>query len=167
MVEYCWLYKALSLFKLKDDLKTSRKKAYAEGKSKNLRIQWESYLLFCFYFRISSLPASTETLSLYVQFLSRTFKSSNSIKNYISGVKSMHYLLGYSLDHINEFLINLGIKGIARMHPYCTKQAKPITPEILLQFTSILDLTKPAVIVFFFFGAYFFLHFSYLQENQI
>ena len=129
-------------------MKTSRKKAYAEGTSKNLRIQWESYLLFCFYFRITSLPASTETLSLYAQFLSRTFKSSNSIKNYISGVKSMHYLLGYTLDHINEFLINLGIKGIARMHPYCTKQAKPITPEILLKFASILDLTKPADIVF-------------------
>lgn len=72
----------------------------------------------------------------------------------------MHYLLGYSLDHINEFLINLGIKGIARMHPYCTKQAKPITPEILLKFTSILDLTKPTDIVFWYLFLFAFFLFS-------
>ena len=128
-------------------MKTSRKKAYAESTSKNLKIQWESYLLFCLYFKLASLPASTETLSLYAQFLSRSFKSSSSIKNYISGVKTMHHLLGYPLDQINDFLINLGIKGIARMNPYCTKQAKPITPEILLQFASVLNMTDPEDVV--------------------
>lgn len=133
---------------LKTDLKTSRKKAYADGTTKNLKIQWESYLLFCFYFGLAYLPANTETLSLYTQFLSRTFKSTHSIKNYISGVKSMHYLLGYSTDNINEFLVNLGIRGIARIKPYCIKQAKAITPDILLQFATLLNLSDPYDIVF-------------------
>ena len=97
---------------------------------------------------MSTLPASTETLSLYAQFLSRTFKSCSSIKNYISGVKTMHHLLGYSVDHINDFLINLGIKCIARMNPYCIKQAKPVTPEILLQFASVMDFTNSEDVVF-------------------
>ena len=59
----------------------------------------------------------------------------------------MHYLLGYPLDQINDFLINLGNKGIARMNPYCTKQAKPIAPEILVQFASILNMTDPKDVV--------------------
>lgn len=129
---------------LKQDLKTSRCSAYAEGTKKNLNIQWESYLMFCIYFGLKYLPTCTETLSLYAQFLSRTFKSTQSIKNYISGVKNMHFLLGYSTENINDFLINLSVRGIARLNPYCIKQAHAITPEHLLQFASLLDLTDPS-----------------------
>lgn len=129
---------------LKQDLKTSRSSAFAEGTKNNLKVQWESFLLFCMYFGLKYLPASTETLSLYAQFLSRTFKSTQSIRNYLSGIKTMHYLLGFSVDHINNFLINLGLRGIARLKPYCIKQAHAITPEHLLQISILLDLTDPS-----------------------
>lgn len=129
-------------------MSVSRKNAYAESTAKNLRIQWESFLLFCFYFQLAYLPADTETLCLYTQFLSRTVKSTGTIRNYISEVKTMHHLLGYSVDHINQFLINLGIKGIARLKPYCVKQAKAITPEVLTQFFTVLDLSNPKDSVF-------------------
>lgn len=133
---------------LKKDLYSSRKSAFAEGSTQNLKIQWESYILFCLYFGLQYLPSNTETLSLYVQFLCRTFKSTQSIKNYISGIKTMHLLLGFSTDNINDFLINLSLRGMARLHPYCIKQAQAITPSILLQFAEVLDFTNPEDIVF-------------------
>ena len=117
---------------LRTDLQKSNKAAYAEGTRKNLKIQWEAFLLFCTYFHLVSLPVSTDTLQLFAQFLSRTFKSSESIKNYINGVKSMHLILGFSVDHINKFILNLSLKGIAKLNPHCIKQAEPMTPEILL-----------------------------------
>ena len=64
----------------KEDLQHSNKAAFAVGTRKNLIIQWESFLLFCMYFNSVSLPVSTRTLQLYAQFLSRTFKSVDSIK---------------------------------------------------------------------------------------
>ena len=91
---------------LKAELRNSRRQAFAEGTNKNLKIQWETFLLCCFYFKLTYLPVDTETLSLYAQFLSRSFKSVQSIKNYLSGVKTMHYLLGYSTAQINDFLLN-------------------------------------------------------------
>ena len=133
---------------LRQELKASRSSAYAEGTKSNLKIQWESFLMFCIYFRMKYLPCSTETLSLYAQFLSRTFKSTQSIRNYLSGVKTMHYLLGYSVDHINGFLINLGLRGIARTNPYCIRQAQAITPDHLLQMATFLDFTKPIDLVY-------------------
>ena len=90
---------------LKAELRNSRRQAFAEGTNKNLTIQWETFLLFCFYFKLTYLPVDTETLSLYAQFLSRSFKSVQSIKNYLSGVKTMHYLLGYSTAQINDFYL--------------------------------------------------------------
>ena len=60
----------------------------------------------------------------------------------------MHYLLGFSVDHINDFLLNLSIRGIARLQPHCPKQAKAITPEILLKFSTFLNFSDPKDSVF-------------------
>ena len=133
---------------LRQDLKTSTKAAYAEGSRRNLKVQWESFLLFCTYFSFISLPASTETLQLFAQFLSRTFKATDSIKNYIAGVKTMHLLLGFKVDHINNFILNLSIKGMAKLKPYCIKQAAPMTPEILFKLASVMDFKNPDSVVY-------------------
>lgn len=126
----------------------SNKAAFALGTRKNLRIQWESFLLFCFYFKFVSLPVSTHTLQLYAQFLSRTFKAVESIRNYINGVKTIHLILGYSVDQINKFILNLSLRGMARLKPHCVKQAEAMTPDILLQIGCILDLSNKSDIVF-------------------
>ena len=148
MIAYIYLFSDIHLDKLKRDLIQSNKAAYAEGTRKNFQVQWESYLLFCTYFQFVSLPTSTETLQLFAQFLSRIFKSTDSIKNYINGVRSMHLLLGYSVDHINKFILNLSIKGIAKLHPYCIKQAEPITPEILISISDTLNFQSHTDLVF-------------------
>jgi len=105
--------------------------SFAEGTRRNLKIQWESFLLFCTYFSFCYLPASTRTLQLYAQFLSRSFKSVASIRNYLSGIRTIHQLMGYSLDDMNQFLINFTLKGIARVKGHAIKQAEPMTTEIL------------------------------------
>ena len=128
---------------LEKDLNISRRSAYAKGTIKNLKIQWESYLSFCMYFGLTYLPADTNVLCLYAQCLSRIFKSTQSIKNYISDIKTMHYILGYATDKINNFLLNLSLKGIARLKPHCVQQALPISPDMLVQMSSFMDLSKP------------------------
>ena len=77
--------------------------------------------------------------------MSKTFKSKESIKNYINGVKTMHLLLGYKVDHINNYILILSIKGMAKLKPYCVRQAAPMTPELSSQIASILDFTKKLV----------------------
>lgn len=120
----------------------TRRHAYAEGTHKNLKIQWETFLMFCIYFRLPYLPVSTDTLSLYAQFLSRSFTAPQAIRNYLSGVKTLHHLLGHSTEHINNFLVNLSLRGIERLHPHQIKQASPITPRILLKIYHELNINK-------------------------
>ena len=45
---------------LKTDLRNSRRQAFAEGTNKNLTIQWDTFLLFCFHFKLTYLPVDTE-----------------------------------------------------------------------------------------------------------
>lgn len=83
----------MSLMNLKKDVKQSMKAAFAEGTTRNLEVQWKAYFLFCEFYGLKALPSTSDILCLYAQFLCRSFKSVKSVKNYISGVKTMHYIL--------------------------------------------------------------------------
>lgn len=126
--------------RLSRDLKGSNQSAFAEGTRKNLRVQWESFLMFCLYFGLKFLPANTMTLQLFVQFLSRSFKSVSSIRNYLSGIRTVHLLLGFDLDDINNNLLNISLRGISRLKQHCVHQAEAITPELLSRMFYVMDM---------------------------
>ena len=119
------------------------KVAYAEGTFKNLRIQWESFLLFCFYYKLNPFPVDVETLCLYAQFLSRSFKSvQSSVRNYLSAVKTLHSLLDLKYPETDLMQLKLLLRGIARSKQHVPRKASPITPHILKDMFSFLDLQQ-------------------------
>ena len=83
--------------------------------------------MFCLHFHLCFLPTSTLTLRLYAQFLSRSFKSVDSIRNYISGIKTLHSLVGLDTSHFSDFILSLTLRGLARLNPHTPKRAEPIT----------------------------------------
>jgi hypothetical protein len=113
--------------------------AYVVGTYNNIKLQWESYFLFCFYYNFIALPFSERILFLYAQFFSRSFKS---IQNYISGVKLLHLFKGIDYPQFDSFHLRLVLKGLARDNPHCSNQACPITPEILSSFHQLLELNN-------------------------
>lgn len=133
---------------LRSDLRESNLSACAEGTRRNLKIQWESFVLFCVYFNLEFLPVSTQTLQLYAQFLSRSFKSVSSVRNYISGVRTIHQLLGYRVDSINQYLINFTLRGLSRIKSHTIVQAKPITPLLLFKIFQSLDFHSAENVVY-------------------
>ena len=137
------VFSDLQLANLKKDLRSSRKSAYASGSLKNLRIQWRSYLSFCIYFDIPWMPATAESLCLFAQFLSRSCKSIDTIRNYISGVKLLHILVEAPCPTFSNIELKMSLRGIARKNPHCPRQAAPITPHILLKIYHLLDHSNP------------------------
>lgn len=119
--------------------KESLRSAYAEGTKKNMKTQWKSFFLFCFYFHLTPLPCDLDTLCLFAQFLSRSFKSVDSIRNYLNGVKVLHLILDFSFTHFESFYFKLFMKGLKRCNPHTVKAALPITPDILLRIRETLN----------------------------
>ena len=127
---------------LKKEVAESKRAAYATGTWKNLRYQFRLFINFCLYFQYSYLPASVSCLCLYAQFLSRTVKP-DTVRNYVSGVKTLHTLceIPYAGEKCME--LKLTLRGIARLKPYCAKQAAPLTPDILIQLFPLFDFDSP------------------------
>ena len=123
---------------LLQDVQRSRCHAFARGSFSNLRTQFRSYFAFCTYFHREPLPADSKTIYAYAQFLSRSLLPS-SVRNYLSGVRMLHIFLGVPYVHAEDFLLNLELRGIARLHPHVPVRAKPITPTILVDFHRLMD----------------------------
>ncbi len=89
------------------------------------------------------LPASPDTICLYAQLLSRSFSSPASVRNYVSGVKTLHTLLELPVDSFSGFEVRMTLKGIARLNPHVPRQAQAMTPQILAAIHDILDFHDP------------------------
>ena len=94
--------------------------------------------MFCIYFQLPALPVSLHTLCLYVQFLSRSL-APTSIRNYVSGVKHLHIVLGYDFPFSGNLLLKLVFRGIERLNPHVPLRAPPVFPCHLAAVASIID----------------------------
>lgn len=124
---------------LKTQAQESLKSAHASGTRKNLKIQWKAFFLFCHFYNLKTLPCELNTLCLFAQFLSRSFKSVDSIRNYLNGVKVLHLLFDLPFIHFESFYFRLFMKGLKRCNPHTVRAALPITPSILLKIREELN----------------------------
>jgi hypothetical protein len=67
------------------------------------------------------------------QFLIRSLKSVDSIRNYINGVRVLHLYLDYPFPHSENFVYKLLINGLVKTKQHFPRRALPITPDNLLQ----------------------------------
>lgn len=127
------------LSSLRDALKLSRRAAYSEGTSSNLRTQWRAYLLFCSYFKFRSVPTNSNIICLYAQFLSFSI-TPQSIRNYLNGVRLLHLYLGEEFPFLKDFIVKVTLKGISRLVSHTPKQALAITISSLLNMHEVLNM---------------------------
>lgn len=124
-------------------MKQSQQAAYATSTKKNIKSQCRTYVMFCLYFKIDMFPCSEETIGLYIQFLSRSFKSVQSIRNYVNGVRILHNLHGYEFPNMDNFDLKLLLRGVSRLSQHTPKRVLPITPSILYKMCQHLNLEHP------------------------
>ena len=97
---------------LRKQAKRTKRAAFADGTHKNFLAQWRTFLQFCQYIKCQPLPVSAEDLCLFAQFLARSFKSVDSIRNYISGVRTLHSLLRLTCGANDSLELKLLLKAL-------------------------------------------------------
>ena len=85
------------------------------------------------------MRGTSETLCLYAQFVHRSFQSVQSIKNFISAVRTLHRILDIEFPTADMMHLNLLLRGISRTKQHIVKKAAPITPGILLDIYQFIN----------------------------
>ena len=124
-------------------MRRRKKCAYRRGTSQNHMSMFRTYLGFCLRYKLQDINPEHLTLCLYIEFLTRTFQSHRSILNYLSGVRTLHKLVGSPCAAIDSYDVHLMQRAIALTLDRSLPQRQPITLDILYQLLNICDITEP------------------------
>jgi len=126
---------------LRVDAHNTRLNCLAESTRRNLLTHLKSFLLFTLYFGLVSFPVTEDVLVVYIQFLSRNFKSVNSIKNYVLGIQTISHFNSLVFPDLGLPIFQYQFKGLSRQLSHTPSRACPFTPEILRKILYLLDLS--------------------------
>ena len=111
----------------------------AESSLSTRQCQWRHYFKFCSEFHQQPLPASLDTVLLYLTFMADSFKYV-SIINYLSALWSLHKVSGFSHIDPKNFEIHMTLRGIRRTLGDVTTRARPLSVSELLLIYAMLNL---------------------------
>jgi len=103
-------------------------------------------------------PVDSETISTYACFLSEEFKSSDSIRNYISGIKTWATLFKHNVDNFYSPSVKLTLTGLDKLNIRIPNQRLPLLVSHLFQLyecinqENLSDSVLWALILIAFFG---------------
>ena len=120
-------------------LATSTKATYSS--------QLRRFLDFCVTFGYQAVPVTDITLCRYVAFLARNIKY-NSVRQYLSVIRLLHLEFGLSNPMLDNWLLQSVLKGIRKVKGSTVTPKLPITPDLLLQFHSLLDPSSSSDLAF-------------------
>ena len=72
------------------------------------------YALFCVYFGFDCLPITSFKLCIFIYFMHRTIKSYGSLQSYLSGLKVLQRLNGYSVQAFKSFNLQMVMRAIRK-----------------------------------------------------
>ncbi len=105
--------------------------AYRPGTRINHQVQWSKYVTFCKKFGFQPLNPAIHTVILYVETLAQQFCSPDSVKNYVSGIKHHHNVLGRSCNSLESFEVRTMLRALDLTMHHTPNRRRPITPTIL------------------------------------
>ncbi len=124
-----------------------RSRSLAESTKATYRSFRNTYLTFCRDMGYPAIPVTSLHLSRYIAFLAQRL-SYNSIPKYLTVIRLMHLELGLSNPLEKNWVIDCLLKGIKRQLGCQVTKKLPMTPEIILQVKSVLDLASARDVVF-------------------
>lgn len=113
--------------------------AFAQGTFKNLQAQWKIFEQFCGEVADVNFPVDTADLMIYMQYLSNKMKAPQTVSNYVNGLRVLHALCDHKTDVFYSLEVKLLSRAIKRSKLHKVKQAAPITVEILLRMSVVVD----------------------------
>ena len=94
-------------------------------------------MTFTAEYNCNSLPASSDTVALFIAHLHQLSYAYSTIRTFISAVSYCHQIHGLG-DPTSTFLINKTLTGLAKVSP-TSDPRKPITIEVLSVLIKNLD----------------------------
>ena len=133
----------LDVASLQQEVRFYRTHCWSSSTTRAYDTHRRSYVSFCNRLNVAPVPADTTLLCMYAAYLARRLKY-QSIKQYLNIVRILHLEWGLPNPLLQNFHLSSTLQGIRRHLEDAATRKAPITPALLLQLQSRLDLSNPA-----------------------
>lgn len=124
------IFSAIPMESRRKTLTSLRHSALAPASWKTRNSQWRKFFQFCLNCNLSPLPASTDTVCLFIAFLSTSLEYS-TISNYVSSLLPLHEHHNLQAPDISHFSIKHALTGVKRSRLERPNKKCPILPSHL------------------------------------
>ena len=114
---------------------------FAKASRQNVLSHLRQLSIFCVAFNESFLPVQNEALLGFIELMSRSCGFEH-IQHLLSSIKFLHEFTGQPYPG-ESFNFKVLLRGLKRKLSKSTKQALPITPEMLILMYQHIDIGKP------------------------
>ena len=136
-----------NLMKLDMAIANTKGLSIKESTKKNLLTQLGAYEKFCHKYWLEYFPCDNTQLCRFGQHLSETFQSPESVTNYLSGIRTCLALMGLQIPDVNDRQMKMFTTGLKRAMPHAVKQAEPVTPQLLLRLSKVVNYKDQVEVV--------------------
>jgi len=132
--------------------------AFRPGTQANQQSQMKLYISFCLHYNLEILQPSSQNVCAYIEFLTRSFKSPDSIRNYVSGIRHLHRLININSDCLESFEVNIMLRALDLTMHHFRKPHTVLTVDIIQKLITKCDRQGPqglilkTAILFSFYG---------------
>ena len=137
----------IALIQLDTKVAATKGQSIKDSTKKNLLTQLNAYEKFCDTYLLEYFPCDNRQLCRFGQHLSRSFESPESVCNYLSGVRTCLALLGLQVPDTQDRQMKMFTAGLKRLMPHAVKQAEPVTPEILVKLSRVVNYKDSVEII--------------------
>ena len=130
----------MALAQLDLEVAATKGESIRESTKKNLISQLEAYQKFCDRYMLMYFPCDNKQLCRFGQHLGRTFQSPDSVGNYLSGMQTMLATIGLEVPDVKDKQMQMFTTGLKRVMQHTVKQAAPITPQLLLRTSKVVNI---------------------------
>ena len=129
------------LQKLRLENRKTQSFKYAKNSAANVISAIRQYLYFTNYFSLQQLPASTDTIICFLEFMAKT-SGYNHLKHLFSSVKYLHEALDHKFPEYS-FQIDTTMQGLKRRLANVPFQVLPLSPQVLRQMYRFININNP------------------------
>ena len=110
-----------------------------ESTKKNLLTHLNAYQKFCDRYLLDYFPCNNKQLCRFGQHLTSSFQSPDAVGKYLSGIQTILALSGLEIPDVKEKQMQMFITGLKRVMTHAVKQAVPITPQLLVNMSKVVN----------------------------
>ena len=137
----------VALIKLDLAVAATKGQSVKDSTKKNLLCQLSAYEKFCDRYMLEYFPCDNKQLCRFGQHLCAIFESPEAVGNYMSGIHTCLALLGLDIPDVNDRQMKMFMTGLKRVMPHGVKQAEPVTPQLLIRLSKVVNYTDQVEMV--------------------